>query len=427
MKIKTKKMSYDDVMALPYRKHKKPEKPSKIIKRIAVALSKKELEDVNFHYTDNIGDVILPDEPCLVLMNHSSFIDLKIAETIFKDRDLQIVCTSDGFVGKEWLMRKVGCIPTQKFVTDFTLVKDMKYCVEKLKTSILLFPEASYSFDGTATPLPESIGKLVKMLGVPVVMISTHGAFLRDPLYNGLRLRKTDVSAESNIVISADDTKTMPEQEINSIINTYFSFDHFKEQSDKEIEITEDFRTLGLERVLYKCPCCNTEGLMKGTGISINCGCCGALYEMDKYGKIHLKKQNEEYDEDFKLSHIPDWYRWERECVREEIENGTYSLDIPVEIKILKDFNAIYEVGEGRLKHGTDGFELTGCEGKLNYSQSVKASYSLYADYFWYELGDMICIGDNKTLYYCFPKSDEVVVAKARLAAEELYKYMSNN
>lgn len=427
MKIKTKKMSYDDVMALPYRKHKKPEKPSKIIKRIAVALSKKELEDVNFHYTDNIGDVILPDEPCLVLMNHSSFIDLKIAETIFKDRDLQIVCTSDGFVGKEWLMRKVGCIPTQKFVTDFTLVKDMKYCIEKLKTSILLFPEASYSFDGTATPLPESIGKLVKMLGVPVVMISTHGAFLRDPLYNGLRLRKTDVSAESNIVISADDTKTMPEQEINSIINTYFSFNHFKEQSDKEIEITEDFRTLGLERVLYKCPCCNTEGRMKGTGTSINCGCCGALYEMDKYGKVHLKKQNEEYDEDFKLSHIPDWYRWERECVREEIENGTYSLDIPVEIKILKDFNAIYEVGEGRLKHGTDGFELTGCEGKLNYSQSVRASYSLYADYFWYELGDMICIGDNKTLYYCFPKSDEVVVAKARLAAEELYKYMSNN
>ena len=426
MKIKTKKMSYDDVMALPYRKHKKPEKPSKLIKRIAVALSKKELEDVNFHYTDNIGDVILPDEPCLVLMNHSSFIDLKIAETIFKDRDLQIVCTSDGFVGKEWLMRKVGCIPTQKFVTDFTLVKDMKYCIEKLKTSILLFPEASYSFDGTATPLPESIGKLVKMLGVPVVIISTHGAFLRDPLYNGLRLRKIDVSAESNIVISADDTKTMPEQEINSIINTYFSFDHFKEQSDKEIEITEDFRTLGLERVLYKCPCCNTEGRMKGTGISINCGCCGALYEMDKYGKIHLKKQNEEYDEDFKLSHIPDWYRWERECVREEIENGTYSLDIPVEIKILKDFNASYEVGEGRLKHGTDGFELTGCEGKLNYSQSVKASYSLYADYFWYELGDMICIGDNKTLYYCFPKTDEVVVAKARLAAEELYKYMSN-
>ena len=33
----------------------------------------------------------------------------------------------------------------------------------------------------------------------------------------------------------------------------------------------------------------------------------------------------------------------------------------------------------------------------------------------------MVCIGDNKRLYYCFPKTD-APVAKARLAAEELYK-----
>lgn len=47
---------------------------------------------------------------------------------------------------------------------------------------------------------------------------------------------------------------------------------------------------------------------------------------------------------------------------------------------------------------------------------------SLYADYFWYEIGDVICIGDNGTLYYCFPKEGGDVVAKARLATEELYK-----
>ena len=34
----------------------------------------------------------------------------------------------------------------------------------------------------------------------------------------------------------------------------------------------------------------------------------------------------------------------------------------------------------------------------------------------------MICIGDNKTLYYCFPKGAGDIVAKTRLAAEELYK-----
>ena len=86
------------------------------------------------------------------------------------------------------------------------------------------------------------------------------------------------------------------------------------------------------------------------------------------------------------------------------------------------DFKAIYMVGEGHLTHDENGFTLTGCDGELSYTQSPKASYGLYSDYFWYEIGDVICIGDRKCLYYCFPKGAGDVVAKTRQAAEELYK-----
>ena len=58
----------------------------------------------------------------------------------------------------------------------------------------------------------------------------------------------------------------------------------------------------------------------------------------------------------------------------------------------------------------------------MDYFQKPTAAYSLYADYFWYEIGDMLCIGDRKTLYYCFPLEGGDIVAKTRLAAEELYK-----
>ncbi len=84
----------------------------------------------------------------------------------------------------------------------------------------------------------------------------------------------------------------------------------------------------------------------------------------------------------------------------------------------------MYRIGDGVLIHTADGFHLTGCDGKLDYVQSPKASYSLYADYFWYEIGDMVSIGDTKIQYYCFPKNNnethQVIVAKARLAAEEM-------
>ena len=85
----------------------------------------------------------------------------------------------------------------------------------------------------------------------------------------------------------------------------------------------------------------------------------------------------------------------------------------------MRDFHAIYDLGSGRLTHDDAGFCLT-C-GVIECRQRPTASYSLYADYFWYELGDMICIADRDSLYYCFPES-ATPVAKVRLAAEELYK-----
>ena len=88
----------------------------------------------------------------------------------------------------------------------------------------------------------------------------------------------------------------------------------------------------------------------------------------------------------------------------------------------MTDMKAIYKVGSGHLHHDKAGFTLTGCGGKLNYTQTPKFSYSLYSDYYWYEIGDMICIGNMQTLYYCFPKNAGDVVAKTRIAAEELYK-----
>ena len=111
-----------------------------------------------------------------------------------------------------------------------------------------------------------------------------------------------------------------------------------------------------------------------------------------------------------------------REEVRKEIESGSYNLDIDVDIAMLVDFRAIYKVGEGHLTHDRSGFRLTGCDGQLEYTQGPLACYSLYADYYWYQMGDVICIGNRHALYYCFPKNREIPVAKARLATEELYQ-----
>lgn len=313
-------------------------------------------------------------------------------------------------------MRQLGCIPTQKFVSDLTLVRDIVYAVKKKKNSVLMYPEASYSFDGTTTPLPDSLGRFIKMLGVPVVMITTYGAFARDPLYNNLQLRQVDVSADMTYLLSPEEIAQKTPDELNAILAKSFSLDYFRWQQQKGIHITEDFRADHLNRVLYQCPHCMTEGCMVGKGTALRCENCGKTYELTEDGFLRPLAGEAAF------THVPDWYRWEREQVRASLLAGTYRLDIPVDICMMVNDKCIYRVGEGRLVHTCAGFHLTGCNGALDYKQKPNASYGLYADYYWYELGDVICIGYDRVLYYCFPKGGCDVVAKTRLAVEELYK-----
>lgn len=350
--------------------------------------------------------------PCLILMNHSCFMDLEIAETVMYPRPMNIICTSDGFVGKNWLMRHIGCIPTNKFVADFVMLKNMKYALETLHSSVLMYPEASYSFDGIATPLPDTLGKCLKLLNVPVIMIRTYGAFAHDPLYNNLQKRKVNVKADVKYLLSPQDIQSKSVDELNQILKTEFTFDNWKYQQENNIKITEPFRADYLNRVLYKCPCCKTEGKMIGQRTDLFCTACGEKWSLNESGFLEGKC----------FTHVPDWYNWQRSEVCTEISNGLYETKCDVDIYMMVNTKAIYKVGEGTLIHNKDGFKLTGCEGKLNYTQKPKASYSLYSDYYWYEIGDMICIGDMKTLYYCFPKGKGDVVAKARIATEELFK-----
>ena len=416
MKIKIKKLSYEKVLALPPQKHKKPLRQNFFFRLLLKVVSLPDLIATHFRVRKVGMERLGRREPALFLMNHSSFIDLEIASSVLFPRPFNIVCTWDGFVGKKLLMRLLGCIPTHKFVTDLNLVKDIFYAIRELKSSVLMFPEACYTFDGTATPLPETLGHMVKKLGAPVVLISTQGAFTRDPLYNNLQRRRVKVSAEMRYLLSPEELAEMSVEEINALLAESFSFDSFRWQQENRVCVDEKFRADSLNRVLYKCPACLAEGRMQGDGTTITCHACGKAYELDEYGYMKALTGETEFP------HLPDWTAWERECVRREIEAGEYRMDLSVDLYLLVDTKCLYHVGEGRLLHTAEGFSLTGCDGRLEYSQRAIASYTLNSDYFWYEIGDVICIGNNAVQYYCFPRDAGDVVTKARFATEELYK-----
>ncbi len=415
MKINTKTLPYEEVLKLPRLQHKNPRKPSRLLATVVRLVSATTLAKTKFSYTTERMELV-GDQPCLILMNHCSFTDMKLAYGIFYPKRFGIVTSVDamtGILGK--LMRFLGCTPTHKYITDVSLIRDIEYMLKKNKTSVLMYPEAGYSFDGRATALPRKMGVLMKRLGVPVVTVITQGAFARDPLYNMLQIRDVKVSAHVKCIATAEELKEKSVAELDALLEESFSFDNFAWQRDNKVSIDVPFRADGLHRILYKCPHCGKENEMEGKGIHLTCHACGKKWEMDEYGQLAACEGETEYP------HIPDWYTWQRECVRKEIEDGTYLLDTDVDIAVQVNLDGVCMIGGGHLTHSLDGFHLTSDDGKLDYKQSPVASHTLYSDYYWYEIDDMIGIGDNEFSYFCFPKT-KTSVTKARLATEELYK-----
>lgn len=158
---------------------------------------------------------------------------------------------------------------------------------------------------------------------------------------------------------------------------------------------------------------------MESKGIHLTCTECGKKWELTELGYLKALEGETYFD------HVPDWYKWERECVRREILDGSYGFDVPCDIMMIVDTKALYKVGSGRLSHNMEeGFHLTGCDGKLDYRQSSKSMYTCEATPYWYQIDDVIGMGNSQALYFAFPTEQKEVVGKVKLAVEEIYKIL---
>ena len=365
MKIKTLEKSYDEVMAIEPPKYYKPKKTNIFWQTLTKVISQPPLISSHFSHNELGMERLGKDEPALILMNHCGFTDFEIAYSVLYPRKFNTVAAFETFMGLEWLMKQIGCFSTKKYVSDLRLLGDIKHCLHENKTSVLMFPEAVYTLDGTCVTLPSTLAGFIKMLGVPLCMLQTNGLFLHSPAYSYLKKRDVPIHAELRYVLSPEEIKEMSVEEIQKVIDREFSFDDFRWQKENNIVIDEPFRAEGLHNILYKCPHCQKEGKMGSEGIHLFCDECGKKWELTELGYLKALEGETYFD------HVPDWYRWERKCVRQEILDGKYGFDVPCDIMMVVDTKALYKVGSGRICHNVeDGFHLTGCDGKLDYRQS---------------------------------------------------------
>lgn len=358
--------------------------------------------------------------PFLMLCNHNAFLDFKIASQLLGKNDANYVVAIDGYIGREWLMRRVGCICKRKFTQDLNLIKQLKQVVQMGNVAVI-YPEARYSLCGTTAVLPKSLGKLAKFLDVPVVTLICHGHHINSPFWDTSHERGVKgTEATFKQLLTQEQVREMDVDSINQSIVEEFQYDDFAWQKERGIKVSDPKRAEGLHRVLYQCPHCHAEYKMASKGSLLTCTSCGKEWEMTELGEIKALSGETEF------SHIPDWYEWERDNVRKEVENGTYSSgELKVRVDSLPNSKKYIPIGEGTLVHDMTGFhvECTDKDGdKHTMDKTVASMYSCHIEYqYLFKHGDCIDLNTLKDTWYIYPEG-EFAVTKMALATEELHR-----
>ena len=357
--------------------------------------------------------------PYILLSNHQYFVDFELIAVGTYPQKINNVTNIDGYYRRPWLMEWIGCIGTRKFTRDMHLIKSINKVIERGDV-LGMYPEARYSACGVSAYLPDALGKIIKMNKVPVVVALHRGNHLHTPFWNFRKPRKVPLHTTLTQVLTAEDVKNMSVDEINAVIKKEMTYDEYKYQKENNILITEPYRAEGLHKVLYQCPHCMAESKMSSKGTEIFCTECGKRWNLNEDGTLSALNGETEF------SHVPDWYNWERQQVREQVRNGTYRFEDEVEVYSFPRCYRFINLGKAKVRHTIDeGFVLEGFYRGQDYRIVRKPlqSNSLHIEYDYCYIKPFDCfdISTEDDSYNCFPTKTDVVT-KLGFAVEEIYQ-----
>ena len=363
----------------------------------------------------------LPKPPYILISTHASMLDFYMALMLTFPRRVYWISTVEEFIPRFFIFRRIGVLAKRKFTNDPKGA--MRYLeVLKKKKVLVIYPEARYSFDGETERIDNGIGKLAKMANAPVVMIREHGHYLYCPQWSDHKVRKVHpIIDEVETIVDKYDLETLTPKEIQEKINENFYNSEEEWMDKKGIKIKYENRAVGLERILYKCPHCDKEFEMSTEGHYLKCNHCGKTYDYLENG--HLECINGET----KFNYPSKWYKWEKECVKQEIIDGTYHFedDVRVEKLLGAKIGFVPQEGNYHLTHDIkEGFILKGTDNDFVFNRSSLQSYALHIEYDYLNRGMMIELADQKDTYFVYPLNKPYWITKLHFATEHIYDLM---
>lgn len=151
--------------------------------------------------------------PYLVLANHVGFWDPFLAGHFLKP--FTHFVSSDAVFRNPLLrffLTRLGTIPKKKNMRDSQVIRDIVAVINQGE-NVGIFPEAVRNWSGVTSPMDSSIGKLIKMLKVPVVVPVLKGMHILNPRW-AYNLRSYPMCIEYKLVFTKEQVKNLNSEEL---------------------------------------------------------------------------------------------------------------------------------------------------------------------------------------------------------------------
>lgn len=360
--------------------------------------------------------------PYILLCNHNAMYDFYVMFPATMPARGIIPSAVDNYIFRDHILRQFGTVPKRKYTPDISILRTCRQAI-KNKKFFGIYVEARYALCGLTEIIPESVAQMVKHMNVPVVTLTCRGHHINDPFWGNHHSRFVlRTEADMTLAFTPEQLKKASVEEIDSKIKELLYNDDFRWQSEKRIKIKYKKRAEGLHRVLYQCPHCKTEYKMDSKGDKIFCKSCNKSWTLNYYGELEA----DDGETEFKFP--TDWYKWEREMVRQEIRENKYYLECNVDVNDLPNSRGFVHMGHGKLIHDMTGLHLKGIREYDNvpFEMNLDAAgqYAVHIEYNYRYGNRRDCI-DMSTLddtWYVFPETSECSVTKISIATEEMYK-----
>ena len=358
--------------------------------------------------------------PYILLCNHNAFYDFYIMSAAIAPHKGIFPAAVDDYIGREKSLRDLGTVPKRKYTADISILRQ---CRKALNEGLIfgIYAEARYSLCGVTEVIPDAVGQLLKHQKVPVVTLTCRGHHIYDPFWGNHRHRLIPVEADMTLAFTPEQLKTMTVPEISAKVKELLYNDDFRWQSENRVKCSYKKRAEGLHKVLYQCPHCRTEYKMDSKDDTVFCKACGKKWKLNYYGELEAQ----EGETEFKFP--TDWYKWERENVKEEVKAGKYYFECDAHVNDLPNSKGFVRLGQAKFIHDMNGFRVKGVrdyDGEpFEMDIDAAGQYAIHVE-FAYRFGnfeDCIDLNTLEDTWYVFPENCEFSVTKISLATEEIF------